>query len=347
MMRFLSALIMGSALIGACGPTEQPALSPDAIVGGVNYVGVTVTDLDASTQYYSDVMAMEVVDTAPATFADELTNGAITGAQTRMLRSVNAQIRLFEFEGADQNTPAPPAALQGPGIAHICFQVAQSVNMYKRALERGARPIGDADLVQLISRNPVYYGYAKDRDGIVFEIEEIDKDKIPEDRRPLNDYRIRHVSLATADLDQLVSFYSALLDIESPRQVGGADGISGERFDKVSGLAGSSIRMAWFQIRNLELEIFQYVSHPPEPAASPRMLNDLGYNFIVFDTVDLDRAREKIVVAGGAIIDGPETLDGHLAIFARDPDGNILAFQVTKPTDVFSSQNFSGNGTEK
>lgn len=345
-----SAILVAAtfALITGCTPSQPSTSQAAPVINGVNYVGVTVSDLERSTAFYSEIMDLEVVADDP--FASTPAMESIVGApqitaQTRMLRSVNAQFRLMQFDESPNVLQATAIPVQGPGIAHLCFQVAQSTNLYQNAIERGAVPIGDPDLVQLISRNPVYYGYATDPDGIVFEIEEVDIEKLPEERRAPHDYRIRHISLATGDMDRLVAFYGALLDTPNPRRVGGKNGISGERFDKVSGLPNSSVRMTWFQTRNLELEVFQYVSHPPAMPDTPRRLTDIGYNMIVFDVDDLDAAREKLLAAGGTLELERETLDGVPTLFGRDPDGNILAFQAAPETAVVSSRNFNGNGT--
>lgn len=348
MIRLALSIAATLYILTGCSPAPQTPLSSASVIKGVNYIGVTVTDLDRATDFYTEMMDLELVGSdpfIPAPSMSALVGSDQTRAQTRMLRSVNAQFRLMQFDQAAGITPAPAPPVQGPGIAHLCFQVAQSTNMYQRALDSGATPIGAPELVQLIGRNPVYYGYAHDQDGILFEIEEVDKEKLPEDRRPPNDYRIRHVSLATGDMDRLISFYSSLLDTPNPRQVGGSNGVSGERFDKVSGLTNSSIRMTWFQVRNLELEIFEYVSHPPQANDTPRTLTDVGYNMIVFDVADLDAARTKFLSAGGTLELESEQLDGAPAFFGRDPDGNILAFQAAEASSGVSSQNFSGNGT--
>lgn len=347
MIRTALSIAATLSVLTCCSPAPSPPLNPDSVIKGVNYVGVTVTDLDRATAFYADVMDLDLVasdefTTTPAMSA--LAGAEEMRAQTRLLRSVNAQFRLMQFDTKPGLSPRSAPPVQGPGIAHLCFQVAQSTNMYQRALDNGAAPIGDSELVQLISQNPVFYGYATDQDGILFEIEEVDKDQLPEDRRSENDYRIRHVSLATGDMDRLISFYSALFDTPNPRQIGGQNGISGERFDRVSGLKESSLRMAWFQVRNLELEIFEYVSHPPEASAAPRTLADIGYNMIVFDVADLEAARAKFLLAGGTLELESERLDGAPTFFGRDPDGNILAFQAADASSEASSQNFSGNG---
>ena len=114
---------------------------------------------------------------------------------------------------------------------------------------------------------------------------------------------------------------------------------------KVSGLPGSKLEMAWFQVRNLELEIFQYHSHPTKDLAKPRPLDALGYNMIVFDVSDMKAARKRLVDAGGTVVTEAGPMDGGQIMFGRDPDGNLLGLQTVAAQAVVSSKNFKNNGT--
>ena len=335
---------LGLMACGGSGPAEAD-LAP--VIKGVNYVGVSVSDLDKSVEQH--MAATDLVETDRSMLQESAALDALAGregviADTRMLRTVNAQLRFMTFQGRQPSSQFSATPVQGPGIAHVCHQVAQDTETYQRYLAAGAKVIGAEELVQLSPRNPVYYAYVHDRDNIIVEVEHVDVTKL--DQTPANQYRLRHVSLATPDIDRLVGFYSVLLAEPKPRRIGGRKGLSGDRLDSVSGLPGSQVRMAWFQVRNLELEIFQYVSHPTEVSASPRPVDAIGYNMIVFDVDDLDKAAARLVEAGGTIETEAEEMDGGRIIFGRDPDGNILGLQAADATAVVSSQNFSGNGTE-
>ena len=176
------------------------------------------------------------------------------------------------------------------------------------------------------------------------EVEHVDIDKLDLPEPPKNQYRIRHVALATPDIDRAVKFYSKLLQEPKPRRLGRFWKLSGEKLDKVSGLPDSKIEMAFFQVRNMELEIAQYHSHPTQRPADPRPLDALGYNMIVFDVEDLAKARDHVVASGGDMVGEYEGLYDHKILFARDPDGNLIGFQTAPETSVISSQNFKDNG---
>ncbi|MEL6416074.1 MAG: VOC family protein [Pseudomonadota bacterium] len=346
-MRVLTGAICG-LLLTACGNAEPKHLNPESVIKGVSYVGTSVADLDRATEFYraAELEPVEDRELADIQAFDTLAQRSGVVVQTRMLRSVNAQIRLMQFADSSTLSATEPVPVQGPGIAHMCYQVDHATGAYEDFLEQGAVAIGDPDLLQINPRNPVYYGYVEDLDGAVVEIEHVDVAKLDLPEPPKNKYRIRHVSLSTPDIDRIVAFYSALLDEPKPRRVGGKNGIGNEAMAGVSGLEGAKVRMAWFQVRNLELEIFQYASHPTQLPSQPRALDAVGYNMIVFDVDDLAAAQEKFITSGGTIETDPEQMDGGEIVFGRDPDGNLIGLQKAPADAVISAKNFSGNGME-
>ncbi|KWV91087.1 VOC family protein [Erythrobacter sp. YT30] len=341
----------GSLALGGCGLMGGGAPSevrPDSVIEGVGMVGIHVSDVAAAEAYYSSAVSTQTID-APAIDPDGalgglLGNSDFTG-ETRLVRSANTQLWLMNFGEQPSSSSRPGAVpVQGPGIAHVCFQVARSTNSYDKILAAGASPIGAADLVQLSDENPVHYGYVSDKNGIITEIEEVDVAELGLPTPPKNTHRIRHVSLATPDLEAMVDFYRVFLGGQEPRHVGSWINVSGENIDKVSGLKDSAIEMAWFQVRNLELEIFKYHSHPTERPAEPRPIDAPGYNMIVFDVSDLEAARKRLVDAGGELVTGPARFADGEAIFGRDPDGNLLVLHKVAASSPFSAKNFADNG---
>lgn len=332
-------------LLGAGAPRE---VEPDSIIEGVGMVGIHVSDVTAAEAYYSSGVATETVE-APGIDPDgalaALLGDPDFSGEARLVRSANTQLWLMNFgERSSEGSGIGAVPVQGPGIAHVCFQVARSTSSYDKLVAAGASPVGVPEVVQLTEENPVHYAYVKDAEGIVTEVEEVDVAKLGLPTPPKNTHRIRHVSLATPDLGAMMDFYSVFLGGQEPRHVGGWVNVSGENIDKVSGLKDSAIEMAWFQIRNLELEIFQYHSHPTKRPTEPRPLDAPGYNMIVFDVSDLDAARQRLVDAGGKVVAGPARFADGQAIFGRDPDGNLLVLHKVAASSPFSAKNFADNG---
>lgn len=340
-----SFALAGCGLLGS--NPEQPL---DDLFVGVNYVGLTVADIDASSDYYTSAFAVEALgegDLAIGDLPEGLAPAEVSAVRTVLMRSTNAQLRLMSFAGEDYQPPKGVEAVpvQGPGIMHVCFQAKQETNIYTNALAAGARPIGAKELVQLSDRNPVRYGYIMDGQGIITEVEEVDVAQLDLPEPPKHDYRMRHVALATPDVETMASFYSALLGGQPPRRIGRWIHLSGDKADQVSGLPGSEIEMAWFQLRNLEIEIAQYHSHATTRPEEARPIDAPGYNMIVFDVADVDRARARLIEAGGELVGESAALDGARIVFGRDPDGNLLGLQALPQDSIYSAKNFAGNGT--
>ena len=199
-------------------------------------------------------------------------------------------------------------------------------------------------MVQISSRNPVYYAYANDPEGILVEIEEVDVAALELETLPKHNFRLRQISLATPDMDRILAFYSELLEEQHPRRIGKWLSLSGDKIDAISGLPESKLEMAWFQTRNLEIEIVQYHSHPPKSDKAERPLNAHGYNLIMFEVADLSRLKTRLQSVGADIILEHHDLDGLPVLFTRDPDGNLLGFQPSDINNALSGAKFKNNG---
>lgn len=321
----------------------------NAIVRGVNYVAVTVSDLDKSTQLFADTVNLEAIDESdlseiPA--ANELLGREEFNANTRLMRSSNAQLRFIQFEGVPATTARyPRIEVNGPGIAHVAFQVNKDTQAYGRFLEAGGKPVnGTSEMTELNPANPVTYAYARDANDTMYEFEHVDIARLNRAKPPKHNYRIRHVALATPNFTRAVNFYSVLLEQDKPRRLGRIINLQGDGFDSVSGFKDAKLKMAFFQVRNMELEIAQYISHPTKLPEQLRPLDAPGFSMIVFDVKDLAAARSKLVAAGGTIVSEAQPMDGGEIMLGRDLDGNLLGFQNVGEESVFSSQNFDDNG---
>lgn len=349
MNRFLAAIFLAICVTGCGGATPHGPLPDraDKIVQGVNYVGVVINDIEQSSSIYTTAGDLTVTQNTALdgnTVINELAGRDVV-VKTRLLRSVNGQIRLMQFENPSQDAlSASPVGIQGPGFSHVCFQAAAKKMTLQRFLEAGATPLASAEMVTLNPRNPVQYAYLRDIDQTIIEVEHVDFSALDPDVSPKNDHRLRHVAIATSDVDRAANFYSVLFEDSKPRRIGGANGFGGASVDKLSGIAQAKLRMAWFQIRNMEFEIGDYVNlQTPEPN-EPRAFDATGYNMIVFDVTDIERARQLLLDAGGSIASELGELDGGQIFFGRDKDLNLLGFQVIGSDALVSAKRFKDNG---
>ncbi len=350
MRRFLAVVAVVAALliVSLAWLTRGPSPRPDdAVVRGMHYAGLVVSDLGRSVALYESALGLRLVEQgrlAGESLIDQMVGREGAAAQTALLRSSNMQLRLMQFERTSAAAKATPRVeINGPGVAHVCVQAQQSTGAYQAFLAGGATPIGSPGMVRLVDKNPVYYSYSYDWDGNPFEIEHVDIAELKLEQAPKNQYRIRHIALATPDYDRLVAFYSQLLQQPRPRKLGIFSTLSGPKFDAMSGLPDTELKMAFFQTRNIELEIAQYVSHPTELPAAPRPFDALGTNLIMFEVDDLERAKALLLSAGGAQLKSG-MMDGAPVLLGRDPDGNLLGFQRLSVNDELSGARFIDNG---
>ncbi len=344
-MRNIFLAFLGAAiLVGCSGP--KPSRPDNPVVRGVHYVGLVVSDVEKASEFYQQ--STNVVESQSSEFdsdpvIDALADRSGVKVKTRLLSSVNANVRLMEFENSSPEAKAAePVEINGPGIAHLAFQVAKTTGVYERFLGAGGNYIGDRE-IQLNPRTNVAYAYAHDHDNAIIEIEEVDVAALNLPKPPKNNYRIRHISLASPDIERSAKFYASLLQVTNGRRGGPSSGVG---TDKVTGKKDSELLFAWFQVRNLELEVIQYASHPTKLPEKPRPLDASGFNMVVFDVSDMAAARKLLVASGGTVVLENQTLDGADVMFARDPDGNLLGFQQLTKDDPLSALNFKNNGLE-
>jgi catechol 2,3-dioxygenase-like lactoylglutathione lyase family enzyme len=315
------------ALMAACAAPAKPAAdaAPDGpLVRGIAYVGQSVSDIEKSTAYYRATAALTVVAEGRLSGAKTLQSvaGKQVSVETRLLRGSTGQIRLMQFKSPSAAAKAAGIVpVQGPGITHVCHQSPDDKPLFAKFVAAGAKPVSrTGDLVQLRPDVPVRYAYLRDPDGTMSETEQIMRENLPWT------YRMRHVAIVVADIDRTVAFYTALLARE-PRER--RSNLVNKTLDVTGDLDNVKLDVAWYNLNNLELEVWEYLSHPVTTPTKPRPLEALGYNMIVLDVLDADRAAAKLVEAGGKLEMKAAAMDGGRMAFGRDPDGNLLGlFQV-------------------
>lgn len=344
MTKSLLCLIAALTMTG-CSYILKPTRPADPVVKGIHYVGVSVSDINEATRLYQGAFDLTLANEgriSGASAVNALAGEEVT-ASTRLLRSSNGQIRLMQFQQPAESA-FKPVPVEGPGWAHICVQVNHKTRAYERFLQQGGVFIGAQEMQQLNPANPVYYGYAYDFDNTVWEIEHVDVAKLDLPEPPKNQYRLRQIALATPDIERAVAFYSTLLETRNPKRYGRLSRLSGEKFDNVSGLKDSELQMGFFQVRNMEIEMSQYFSHPTAEPKQDRPVQAYGYNMVVFDVTSLSAVKRKLVEAGARIVSEGGQMDGVDTLFARDPDGNLMGFQVLPEDSVFAAAQFKDNG---
>ena len=293
---------------------------------GIHHVGMSVTDLKASVEFYSQALGVRLQNTPDTMQAEDGSLGLSTSSNSAVLAFPNGYLKLSEYDRSDFSPP-PVLPVKGPGITHVCYQSPTSEDIYQRLINGGATTVSRGEQPVHLLGQGVYYAYARDHDGIMYETEHLDHApfEVP--------IWLSHAALVSPDLDRLVEFYSLLLDAKPNRRT---DRASGPRFDEVAGYDNVMIRAAWFDIGNMILEMWQFVNPvTPEPQR-PSAIEDVGYNKVAFEVSDLQKEYERLTALGVRFLSSPATsVDGWEACL-RDPDDNLISLIQPKTQDDLS-----------
>ena len=148
---------------------------------------------------------------------------------------------------------------------------------------------------------------------------------------------VHHVAISTPDLDRLAAFYTDVVGFEPVMEASWSDR---PLVDRMIGLRGSAARQVMLRAGNAYLELFEYSSPAPRPADPARPPSDHGITHLCLDVVDIDAEYERLSANGMSFHSPPPTpeeMGGSprlRAIYARDPDGNIVELQEIIDGDV-------------
>jgi catechol 2,3-dioxygenase-like lactoylglutathione lyase family enzyme len=137
------------------------------VINGIHHVGISVSDLDRSIEFYCEILGMEMLGQASfgGEIMDHITGLTGTRGHSAMLRAGAQHLELFEFAApaAKPNDHLRPVC--DHGISHFCMEVRNIQVEYERLKVRGVefhcppQPFGNMRAT-----------YARDPDGNVFEL---------------------------------------------------------------------------------------------------------------------------------------------------------------------------------
>ena len=143
---------------------------------------------------------------------------------------------------------------------------------------------------------------------------------------------IHHTAISTGDLERLLRFYRDLLGFEVVFSSGWEKGA--EVADRITGLTGSSARLAMLKAGNACIEIFQFTDPTPKRGEPMRPPCDHGITHIALNITDIDSEYERLKAAGMHFHCPPQDVGGIKATYGRDPDGNVI--ELLEVTDANS-----------
>ncbi len=143
--------------------------------------------------------------------------------------------------------------------------------------------------------------------------------------------RYAHTNIVAANAQTLISFYKSVLGCQS---IGEARDLRGDWLDTLTGLqnthiTGEHLLLPGYGDSHPTLEIFQYDALADD---LPRDINRPGIAHLAFAVDDVPAMLAKVLRFGGSAVGElirQRYEDGRTltAVYARDPEGNILELQ--------------------
>lgn len=316
-MRRITILLWG--LLGATrGMAQSPASTTvTSDIKGIHHVSLSVRNLDRAVAYYTGVFGLTEVRRYRLT--DRVSAGPKSGSRSiarnvTVVRGPNGQLELSQFDGAAEQ-PVSAMPVQGPGITHVCYQAPAASALYAKSkvlggtiVSRGTTPVDRGYGIQ--------YAYVKDPDGIMYELEQLDKPPFADS------VWVGHVALVTPDIDRLVMFYTKLLGVKPHNRI---DNIrNSPKLDDIANIDSLKLRAAWFKTGNMTVEIWQFDNPRTATITAPASATKIGYTSISFEVNNIRQTYDQLHNAGLTFLSIPVAVANATVVSLRDPDGNLL-----------------------
>lgn len=139
-----------------------------------------------------------------------------------------------------------------------------------------------------------------------------------------------HTSFTVSDLDRTVAFFRDALGFQvtskAPRDKAA--------IEKITGVPGADVLIAYVRGPGHSLELIQYLSPTDRSSVRPRPC-DVGFAHVAYDVDDIDAAIEaaaghSLELAGSVMVIDQGPNKGGRVAYLRDPDGITIEF-IQKP----------------
>jgi catechol 2,3-dioxygenase-like lactoylglutathione lyase family enzyme len=298
-------------------------------VTGVDSVGITVSDLDRSVEFYTKILAFEKISEIENAGPESEHLQGVFGLRTRTarLRLGSEFIELTEFL-APRGRPAPAdTRANDRWFQHIAIVTADMGRAYQRLRENKVQHASSGPQ-RLPDWNTNAAGiqafYFRDPDGHFLEIIQFPAGKglarwqTGGGRLFLG---IDHTAIVVANTEASLVFYRDVLGL---RVVGESENYGSEQ-EHLNNVFGARLRIT--SLRAAEgpgVEFLEYLSpRDGRPFPADEKANDLIHWQTRFAAAAVDDAALALRKARVAFIsNGVVEAGGHKAILARDPDGH-------------------------
>lgn len=302
------------ALVALCGATQGQHLKP----GRVESVGFTVSDIDRSVDFYSQVLQ----------FKKERDKRTADARIVRMQLG-KEQVELTQYDAKGKPFPADSHS-NDHWFQHVAIVVSNMQKAYAVLRQNRVRHASSAPQ-RLPDWNANAAGieafYFRDPDGHYLELIHFPPGKgDPKWQRPSDKLflGIDHTAIVVADTDQSLRFYRDLLGM----RIAGESENYGVEQEHLNGVFGAHLRITSLRAgQGPGIELLEYLS-PPDGRDIP---NDLGVN-------DIAHWETRVEVDGNAselsqALNAPRraAAGGGDELLVQDPDRHVIILHGTKP----------------
>jgi catechol 2,3-dioxygenase-like lactoylglutathione lyase family enzyme len=305
-------------------------------VEGVAAVGMTVSDMDRSVDFFSKVLTFEKVsDVEVAGEAYEHLQG-VFGLRMRVVRMRlgGEEIELTEYLAPRGRSIPEDSRSNDRWFQHVAIIVRDMDEAYRRLREWKVRHASTGPQ-RLPDWNKDAGGieafYFKDPDGHALEVLEFPPGKgLPRWHRPTTSLflGIDHTAITVADTEQSLRFYRDVLGLAV---VGGAENYGPEQ-ERLNNVFGARLRIT--ALRGGEgpgVELLEYLApRDGRPYPTDLKANDLAFWQTTFATAGVEAAA-RVLFAAHAFFVSPgmvalpdASLGFREGLLARDPDGHAV-----------------------
>jgi len=317
------------------------ASEPKPLVIAVDSIGITVSDLDKSVDFYTSVLSFEKVSEyeADGDAFEHLTGVFGLRLRTARLRLGSEFIELTEYL-APKGLPVPPGSRSNDRwFQHIAIITGDMERAYQH-LRRHKVQHASSGPQRLPAWNKNAGGidafYFKDPDGHALEVLAFPPDKgnpkwrQPSDRLFLG---IDHTAIVVADTETSLRFYRDTLGL----QVAGESENYGIEQERLNNVFGARLRITALRAASGPgIEFLEYLApRDGRPYPLEARANDLIHWQTRFTGPAVEvaegrlRAARAPFLSTGAVAVPASTSNFSKALTARDPDGH--AFQIVEP----------------
>ena len=341
----VSVLFASQALAYEIDPDATISDYPAGLLG-VNHIGLSVRDLDASLEFYQaasgfKLIRREVVRGSSA--ADTLFGRDNVEYEIAVLEAPNMLFELIEFSH-NRDLPISKMPVQGPGMTHTCFQSPAHLSGYEKFKRAGAEMLSRGEgPVDLLGQG-VTYAYAYDPEGNMLELEQLDFDRLGGDSRNPAwigqglDMWMTQVALVTHDIERLTNYYAEIMGFNPYRA---AEIANRETFDDATDVDDVVLKVVFFRMaqRSKSMEFWQYDNPQTQPFLGKRDSTALGYSYSI-EVADIQAEYARMASLGVEFVSQPVLLGEYWQVFANDIDGNVFALrQWVDPDSPWSVPN--------